>query len=172
MKMKRSTLTLRNRLFAAVLLQPSRSYASSSGSNNSNNSNSSVPINKLQFAYARSSGPGGQNVNKLNTKVDLRFKISEAEWLDEEVKIKLNKDQANKINKSGELCLQTQTHRTQEANKKEAIEKLNEYIELAKQKKKERIPTQVPQWAKEQRIQEKKRRSELKKSRNVNRRDD
>ena len=61
--------------------------------------------------YARSSGPGGQNVNKLNTKAEIRFKVSEAEWMSEEVRRRLEEQQKNRINKDGELIISSQEHR-------------------------------------------------------------
>jgi len=70
-----------------------------------------IPFDQLEVKYARSSGPGGQNVNKLNTKAEIRFKVSEAEWMSEEVRRRLEEQQKNRINKDGELIISSQEHR-------------------------------------------------------------
>ena len=61
-----------------------------------------IPLDKIDFSFARSSGPGGQNVNKLNTKAEIRFNIQLADWIPNEVKQRLIQYQSNKINKDGE----------------------------------------------------------------------
>ncbi|KAL9641473.1 hypothetical protein ABK040_013398 [Willaertia magna] len=90
-----------------------------------------IPKEKLIYTFSRSSGPGGQNVNKVNTKADIRLHIDSADWLPDIVKERLKELKANKINKDGELIIQASTHRTQEQNIKEAIQRLKEYIEEA-----------------------------------------
>jgi len=78
---------------------------------------------ELHFSSSRSSGPGGQNVNKVNTKIELRFHISASQILtDKEKEILLNKLK-NKINKEGELIIVSQEDRSQTKNKESAIEK-------------------------------------------------
>ena len=66
---------------------------------------------RLDFQYARSSGPGGQNVNKLNTKAEVRFHVASADWLDQDVRERLAQYQSNKISKEGELIITSQEHR-------------------------------------------------------------
>lgn len=68
-------------------------------------------IYRVEFSFARSSGPGGQNVNKLNTKAEVRFHVSSADWLDSEVRGRLLEYQSNKVNKDGELVITSQEHR-------------------------------------------------------------
>ena len=70
-----------------------------------------IPLDKVSFAYARSAGPGGQNVNKLNTKAEIRFNVSEADWLPAEVRARLQQYQFNKISKDGDLYICSQEHR-------------------------------------------------------------
>ena len=90
-----------------------------------------IPREKLHLSFSRSSGPGGQNVNKVNTKVDIRLNIDDADWLPDIVKERLKEIKANKINKEGELIIQAQSFRTQEQNIKDAIHRLKGYIEEA-----------------------------------------
>jgi len=70
-----------------------------------------IPIDKLDIQFARSSGAGGQNVNKLNTKAEIRFNVSTCDWLPEAVKGRLQELQTNRINKEGELVITSQEHR-------------------------------------------------------------
>jgi peptidyl-tRNA hydrolase ICT1 len=70
-----------------------------------------IACNRLEFQYARSSGPGGQNVNKLNTKAEVRFHVETADWLPVEVRQRLTEYQSNKINKDGDLIVSSQEHR-------------------------------------------------------------
>ena len=71
----------------------------------------SIPYDKLEISFARSSGPGGQNVNKVNTKAELRFNVIAADWLPEDVKSRLLTQQSNRINKDGELIITSQEYR-------------------------------------------------------------
>ena len=87
-----------------------------------------IPEDKLEFNFVRSSGAGGQNVNKLNTKVDVRFLVREADWIPDEVRERLQQQQASRINKEGYLAVQAQEYRTQAQNRKAAIQKLQEMI--------------------------------------------
>jgi protein subunit release factor B len=90
-----------------------------------------IPLDKVDFAFARSSGPGGQNVNKLNTKAELRFEIDSASWIPREVRERLKEYQSNKINNSGELLVTSQEFRTQSRNKEDCVEKLQVMLEEA-----------------------------------------
>jgi peptidyl-tRNA hydrolase ICT1 len=70
-----------------------------------------IPYDKIDVKFTRSSGPGGQNVNKLSTKAEIRFNVDEADWLPDDVKKRLKMYQSNKISKEGELVLTSQEHR-------------------------------------------------------------
>ncbi|KAG2378911.1 hypothetical protein C9374_008059 [Naegleria lovaniensis] len=87
-----------------------------------------IPKEKLIITFSRSSGPGGQNVNKVNTKVDVRLPIDSADWIPDIVKERLKELYANKINKEGELIIQASSFRTQDQNMKDGIHRLKGYI--------------------------------------------
>jgi len=90
-----------------------------------------IPRNKIDMSFCCSSGPGGQNVNKVNTKAELRFCIGTADWLSEEVKEQLRKQQGNKINSKDELIIQASVHRTQHQNLELAFQKMQEIVNRA-----------------------------------------
>ncbi|KND01046.1 uncharacterized protein SPPG_04139 [Spizellomyces punctatus DAOM BR117] len=87
-------------------------------------SKDSIPREQLEVSFSRSSGPGGQNVNKVNTKVDMRFPIKYAQWLPPEVKAKLREQNANRINKKLEFVVSSDRHRNQHQNFEECLSKL------------------------------------------------
>jgi peptidyl-tRNA hydrolase ICT1 len=68
-------------------------------------------LNRLEFSYARSSGPGGQNVNKLNTKAEVRFHVPSADWIAPEIRDRLMQYNSNKISLAGDLIVTSQEHR-------------------------------------------------------------
>ena len=108
---------------------------------------------------------GGQNVNKVNTKAELRFKLSEANWIPTEIRDRFETQQANKITKDGEFVITSEVHRYQQSNIKECFDKLQKALAQAAKVPKERIATSVPQYAEEERKQEKRHRSDIKASR-------
>ena len=90
-----------------------------------------IPKDVLEINFVRSSGAGGQNVNKVNTKVEVRIDLRSllvSSWLPAEVRVRLQQQQANRINKNGILALTSQENRTQAMNKKTAIDKLKAMI--------------------------------------------
>ncbi|CAG8549403.1 4382_t:CDS:2 [Ambispora gerdemannii] len=87
-----------------------------------------IPKEGLTIAYCRSSGPGGQNVNKLNTKVDLRFNIEQAYWIPEYARKKLVVQESNHINKTGEWIVTSDRSRSQKHNLDDCIAKLYDAI--------------------------------------------
>lgn len=120
---------------------------------------------ELKFKTSRSGGKGGQNVNKVSTKVELNFDILNSALLDAEQKIKVLKKLEKRITKEGVLQIIVQTERTQLGNKRLAIEKFNELIAISFLEKKKRKPTKPGKGAVEKRIKEKKMKGEKKKLR-------
>lgn len=70
-----------------------------------------IPLDKIDLRYSRSSGPGGQNVNKLNTKVDIRFNVASADWLPQAVRDRITIYNPSKINKEGDIIVTSQESR-------------------------------------------------------------
>ena len=123
----------------------------------------STLLRELQFSTSRSSGPGGQNVNKVNTKVTLKFDVSGSSVLtDEEKQILLNK-LASRLTTDGMLLVSAQEKRSQLQNKEEAIRKFDKLLEKAFHKKRKRKPTKPSKGSIQSRINQKKQRSEKKK---------
>ncbi|KAL4240860.1 Peptidyl-tRNA hydrolase ict1 [Mactra antiquata] len=127
-----------------------------------------IPLKELSIQCNRSSGPGGQNVNKVNTKVEIRFHIDSATWIPEWIKPKLKEQQENRINKNGELIVVSEKTRKQILNQADCLDKLRQMIFTAAIKPKEITPEQIELQKKREekanmlRIQEKRRRSMLK----------
>ena len=120
---------------------------------------------EFTFRTSRSGGPGGQNVNKLNTRVELVFNVEESQALSEEEKEKIGRRLVNKMNANKELVVSSQTSRSQLKNKADAADKFYLLLEFALKKRKRRIPTRKTKSSSEERLKKKKQRSEVKKQR-------
>ncbi|XP_073303434.1 uncharacterized protein [Primulina huaijiensis] len=90
-----------------------------------------ITLDRVTISYARSGGPGGQNVNKVNTKVDMRFNVKNADWLSERVRERILQMEKNRINKDGEIVISSTKTRTQKSNTEDALAKLQEIIDAA-----------------------------------------
>ncbi|HBX51890.1 MAG: peptide chain release factor 1 [Bacteroidetes bacterium RIFOXYA12_FULL_35_11] len=110
---------------------------------------------EFTFSASRSSGAGGQNVNKVSTKVELRFHVEDSEILTQEQKNILLEKLADTITNEGFIRIVSQTERTQLKNKKKCIEKFYILIEKCLKKKKKRKPTKPTEKSKEKKKQEK-----------------
>lgn len=122
----------------------------------------SIDENELDYEFARSSGPGGQNVNKVETKVTLKLDIAASRSLTDLQKTRILENLASRITKDGVLRVTSQRHRTREANRHAAIARFIELMDDALAVRTERRPTKVSRAAKRRRIDEKKRRSHKK----------
>ncbi|XP_049996136.1 large ribosomal subunit protein mL62 isoform X2 [Alexandromys fortis] len=98
---------------------------------------SDIPLDRLSISYCRSSGPGGQNVNKVNSKAEVRFHLASADWIAEPVRQKIALKHKNKINKAGELVLTSEISRYQFRNLAECLQKIRDMIAEASQMPKE-----------------------------------
>ena len=117
------------------------------------------------FQATRSSGPGGQNVNKVSSKVELRFNYLNSAWLDEEEKALIASKLVNKINNLGEIVLTAQTDRSQLKNKEIVIEKFYSLLEKALTPQKKRHKTKPTKNSVEKRLESKRVRASIKASR-------
>jgi ribosome-associated protein len=124
--------------------------------------NISISENELQEDFVRASGPGGQNVNKVSTAVQLRFDVVNSPSLPEDVKNRLKKLAGSKMTDDGILIIDSREYRTQNRNRAGALNRLMELVKKASVKPKRRIKTKPTKGAKEKRLQVKKQRSAVK----------
>uniref|UniRef100_A0A8C9FY89 Large ribosomal subunit protein mL62 n=1 Tax=Pavo cristatus TaxID=9049 RepID=A0A8C9FY89_PAVCR len=95
-----------------------------------------IPMERLTVSYSRSSGPGGQNVNKVNTKAEVRFHLASADWIPEAVREKMASMHRNKINRAGELIVNSEESRYQMRNLAICLEKIRVMVTEATEKPK------------------------------------
>ncbi|HYR87223.1 MAG TPA: alternative ribosome rescue aminoacyl-tRNA hydrolase ArfB [Terriglobia bacterium] len=125
----------------------------------------SIPENEITFTASRSGGPGGQNVNKVSSRVTLSFDVWGSTALSEEQKRKIASKLATRINKDGVLRIISQRTRSQEMNRGDALERFVDLVNRALIPERRRIKTRTPAGAKERRMEEKKKRTRVKEAR-------
>ena len=121
-----------------------------------------VPREKLEIGFSRSSGPGGQNVNKVSTRAEVRFHLESADWLPAAVRKRLAGLYPRRLNRDGEFIVGSSRYRSQGRNLEDCIEKLEGFIEMATRLPKRRIPTRKTRASNERRLEGKKRRGQVK----------
>lgn len=124
-----------------------------------------IPEKELTFTTGPSSGPGGQNVNKRDTRVTLSFDVAGSPSLTDEQRQHIAEALSTRINKAGVLRVSSQRHRSQAANRKAAVERFADLLADALSEDPERRPTRVPKAARRRRLEAKRRRSRVKRRR-------
>jgi ribosome-associated protein len=126
-----------------------------------------IPEGEISFTASRSGGPGGQNVNKVSSKVTLAFDVQNSTALSAEQKQKIMGKLATRINSDGILQIVSQRTRSQELNRKDVLERFSDLLQRALTPQQPRVRSRVPAAAKRQRIETKRKRSLTKRARST-----
>ena len=125
----------------------------------------SIPESELSFTFSRSAGPGGQHVNKVNSRVTLNFDVAGSGSLSNEQRERIRELLRTRINREGVLRVISQKHRSQHANREEATERFAELLREALRRRIPRKKTRIPKAVTERRLEEKRKLGLLKKDR-------
>jgi ribosome-associated protein len=129
------------------------------------NDNLSIPENEISFVASRSGGPGGQNVNKVSSRVTLSFDVRLSTALSDEQKAVVLRSLGKRVNKEGILQIVSQRTRSQDMNRTDALVRFADLLRRALTPKRPRIKTRVPAAAKQIRLDQKKKRTAIKHAR-------
>ena len=124
-----------------------------------------VPMSEIRFTFVRSSGPGGQNVNKVNSKACMRWNVAESDAIQESVKQRFTETCRRRINQNGEFLIESQRFRDQGRNVTDCLNKLAELLLDASKPPRKRRPTRPSRASRERRLSDKKKRSDRKRLR-------
>ena len=127
-----------------------------------------IPYHELEITTSRSGGPGGQHVNKTETRITIRWNVKETAAFPESLKERVLKNLGSRLTADGDLIIHNSESRSQLQNKNNALEYLAAIIRKALLAPKNRIKTKIPKKEREQRLLEKKQRGDIKKSRRKN----
>jgi len=122
----------------------------------------SIDESELSESFVRASGPGGQNVNKVSSAVQLRFNARHSPSLPNDVAVRLMRIAGKRLTKEGEIVIVAQQHRTQERNREDARDRLFDMIRQAAVRPTPRRPTKVPKAQRRERLESKKHRAGIK----------
>lgn len=125
----------------------------------------SIPRDRLEIRSARSGGSGGQHVNKVETKIEIRFNLMECEWIPADVKARMATQFKSRINKNQEFLVSSEATRSQNQNLEDSISKLHDMIGACWLAPKKRIKSKPTRGSKERRLKGKKIHADKKKSR-------
>ncbi|HEY0591067.1 MAG TPA: alternative ribosome rescue aminoacyl-tRNA hydrolase ArfB [Thermoanaerobaculia bacterium] len=126
-----------------------------------------IPESELRFVASRASGPGGQNVNKVSSRITLLFDVAASPSLDDVQKAKIAERLATRISRDGVLQVSSQRHREQGMNRAAALERFAELLRDALTDAPRRRKTRIPRAAKKRRVEEKRKRGEIKAGRST-----
>lgn len=118
-----------------------------------------VPAAALTIRFARSGGPGGQNVNKVNTKAELRVRVADLAWPADDVRERFLRREAGRVTAEGEVLITSQAHRSQAQNVEECLRRLSEMLRAALVGPRVRRPTRPTAASRERRLSEKRHRA-------------